>query len=79
MRKIYKTFTEMAKDFRNGELWTYQLSDHICDDCVAWQHGIMEFAKWLDEVDIKMIENPGIPTKPWDDARTYPSSIVGGK
>ena len=71
MKKIYENFSEMAEDFRAGEHWTHQLSDHTSDDCFAWQHGVMEFAKWLDEVGVKIIENPEIYAKLWENVRTH--------
>ena len=71
MKRIYESFGEIADDFVNGESWTHQFSDHSADDCYPWQHGVREFAEWLDEVGVEIIANPDIYEKLWDRMRTY--------
>ena len=67
MKKIYESFEEIADHFRTGESWTHQLSDHTSDECFAWQQGVMEFGKWLDNAGLKIIQNPEIYKELWDD------------
>jgi hypothetical protein len=46
----YETFTEIADDLKNGYSVFHRItSKHDKDDCFAWQKGIEDFAKWLDE------------------------------
>ena len=72
MKKIYETFTEIAEDFRDGDHWTHSLSEHENgEECFAWQHGVMEFGKWLDKCGVKIIQNPEIHKTLWEDVRTY--------
>ena len=71
MKKIYESFTEIAEDFTRGESWAHSFSDHTPDDCFAWQHGVREFAKFLDEYGLKMTENTEIYEKLWDEIRTH--------
>jgi len=65
MKKIYESFMEIANDFVDGEHWTHQLSKHTEDECFAWQHGVKEFAAWLDQCGTKIIENPEIYPTLW--------------
>jgi len=71
MKKIYETFNEIAEDFKDGEHWTHKLSDHTTDDCFAWQHGVAEFAKFLDACGVKIIQNPDIYETLWEGMRTF--------
>lgn len=71
MKKIYKDFEEIARDFTHGNHWTHRLSDHTSEECFAWQHGVHEFAKWLDAVGVKIIENPEIFDELWEDVRSH--------
>ena len=71
MKKVYESFEEIANDFKDGEHWTHQLSDHTSDDCFAWQHGVSEFAKFLDACGVKIIKNTKIHDTLWDDMRTF--------
>jgi len=71
MKKIYETFEEIAEEFKDGEHWTHKLSDHIPDECFAWQHGVIEFAKFLDACGVKIIQNPEIHETLWEDIRTF--------
>ena len=71
MKRIYEKFEELGEAFRDGEHWTHQLSKHTPDECFAWQHGVMEFAKWLDTAGVRIIANPEIDKKIWKDWRTH--------
>ena len=50
MIKCYESFSEIAKDFVDGESWTHQLSHHTSANCLPWQQGIQEFARFLDKL-----------------------------
>ncbi len=69
MKKIYENFEEIAEDFRTGENWTHFGREHNEDPCSAWQQGAMEFAKWLDTSGVKIIANPEIYEKLWENWR----------
>lgn len=71
MKHKYENFTEIAQDFTKGENWTHQLSEHSSDECPAWQHGVLEFAKWLDTSKIKLVKNEKIYDRLWKEYRTY--------
>ena len=71
MKHTYTSFSEMAEGFTDGDSWTHEMSDHTSDECCAWQHGVEEFANWLDECGVKIIENPEIYDKLWDSLRTH--------
>lgn len=71
MKKIYESFTEIAEDFTDGLHWTHLLSDHTSDECIPWQHGVQEFAKFLDTAGVKIIENPDVHKVLWDDVRSF--------
>ena len=71
MKRTYEAFWEIADDFVMGEHWTHACSDHTADECLPWQHGVREFAKWLDEVGVKIIENPEIYETLWENVRTH--------
>jgi len=70
MKKIYENFSEIGKDFKHGEHWTHILSSHPSEECYGWQNGIMEFCEWLDKEGLKIVQNPEIYEKLWDDIRT---------
>ncbi len=77
MKQAYENFTEIGEHFVKGECWTHSLSDHSPDDCFAWQHGVLEFAKWLDAVGLKIVANPEHYEKLWEMLRTHkPESFV---
>lgn len=67
MKKIYESFIEIAEDFTNGDHWTHVCSDHTSEECYQWQHGVQEFAKFLDTCGVKIIANPDIYDTMWDD------------
>lgn len=71
MKQIYESFSEIADDFTDGEHWTHQLSNHTADECFPWQHGVKEFAEFLDEMGVKIIQNPEIHAKLWKRIRTF--------
>ena len=71
MKRAYESFQEIADDFTDGAHWTHALSEHRTEDCFAWQHGVMEFAEFLDAVGVKMIANPEIYEQLWEDIRTH--------
>jgi hypothetical protein len=71
MKLIYESFTEIAKDFTDGNSITHVLSDHEQKDCFAWQHGVHEFAKWLDSEGLKIISNPDVYSKLWENTRMF--------
>lgn len=71
MKKIYETFEEIAEDFVDGDHWTHRLSDHTNNECFAWQHGVAEFAKFLDAFGVEMISNPEVYEKLWNELRTH--------
>ena len=62
---------EIADDFCDGSYWTHQLSDHTSDECLSWQHGVYEFAKFLDAVGIGITENTQLYEQLWKDIRTH--------
>lgn len=70
MKHTYQSFREIADEFVDGELWTHQLSPHDGDQCFVWQHAITEFADWLDECGVRIIENPEIYDTLWERIRT---------
>lgn len=79
MKRIYENFTEIAEAFVDGEHWPHMLSEHSEEECNGWQHGVQEFAKWLDTAGVKIIENPEIYEKLWEEVRTYkPETNEGG-
>ena len=65
MKRIYENFAEIAEHFTDGECWTHKLSKHSAADCLAWQAGVQEFGKWLDEVGLKMLADPNIYDQLW--------------
>ena len=71
MKQIYESFSEIASDFCDGDSWTHSLSDHTSDDCLAWQHGVYEFAKFLDGAGIKLVQSPAVYFKLWNKIRTH--------
>lgn len=76
MKKTYESFSEIASDFCNGDHWTHSLSDHTSEGCFDWQHGIYEFAKFLDEVGLKMLKTPKTYDVLWERIRTYKPTKV---
>jgi hypothetical protein len=71
MKHIYQSFSEIAETFTRGESWTHCMSKHSRNECEPWQHGVHEFAHWLDACGVKIVENPEIFDVLWDKARTY--------
>ena len=71
MKKIYESFSEIADDFTSGYHWTHVCSDHSSDECFPWQHGVDEFAKFLDTCGVKIIANPDIYDTMWDDFKNF--------
>lgn len=74
-RRIYKSFSEIATDFKAPSSWTHSNSKHshhpaVCD---AWQQGITEFAKFLDEIGMKIVQNPDIYNELWRRVREFPA------
>lgn len=57
MRKFYDTFKEIAEDFTNGESITHNHSKHTVDECIPWQHGVLEFAEFLDRLGLSIVDN----------------------
>lgn len=66
MKTIYQNFEEIADDFKNGDFLSHQLSDHSTEICELWQTSILEFARALDNVGIKLPEDPEIYERFWD-------------
>jgi hypothetical protein len=77
MKRIYESLYEIAEDFCNGEHWTHLLSDHSPDECYAWQHGVYEFAKFLDSAGVQLVQNPNIYPKLWEEIRTHKPRKTG--
>ena len=48
MSYLYKSLEELSRDFTDGESCTHRSSPHTPDECIGWQHGVEEFAKWVD-------------------------------
>ena len=71
MKKTYENFLEIGEHFVEGETWTHILSNHTPDECYAWMHGVQEFAHWLDEMGLEIVQNPEIYDKLWDSGRKY--------
>jgi len=70
MKLIYENFSEIAEAFKDGEAWTHTLSPHGSNECISWQQGIREFARWLDTAGVKLIQNPEIYDNLWEDLDT---------
>ena len=51
---LYENFQEVADGFVDGESWTHKLSDHPRKACCSWQHGVQEFAAFLDRAGVKI-------------------------
>ena len=71
MKRIYESFEEIAESFRDGYSYTHQLSNHSNDECFAWQHGVIEFAKFLDQIGLKLTEDTEIYKKLWDSFESF--------
>ena len=56
MKRIFESFDEIASVFCSS--WLHAVSHHSSDECMAWQHGVCEFAKLLDGVGLKIVANP---------------------
>lgn len=68
MKKIYESFEEIAEDFKKGEAWTHTISGHTPDECVPWQKGILEFAKFLDKIELgDFLSRPEIYDELWEE------------
>jgi hypothetical protein len=70
MKKIYESFREIAKDFVNGDSWTHTVSSHTEAECLTWQNAIFEFCNFLDTAGVKIVANPEIYEKLWENIRT---------
>ncbi len=70
MKHTYQSFKEIANDFIDGDNWTHTRSPHDGKQCLVWQKAILEFADWLDECGVKIIENPEIYDTLWKRMRT---------
>lgn len=71
MKKVYESFTDIAEDFKDGSHGTHMYSDHTYEECFPWQHGVMEFAKFLDGCGVKIIANPEIYEELYDNFNHY--------
>jgi hypothetical protein len=71
MKRMYENFDEIGEDFRDGMNWPHRCSDHTSEECHAWQHGVMEFARWLDKAGLCIVQNPQVYEKLWDSFRTH--------
>ena len=69
MKRSYETFEEIADHFTGGHSITHTKSSHTPDECIGWQQGVQEFAKFLDLVGMKMVISPDIYDELWDKAR----------
>lgn len=49
MTQIPENFTILAETLTYGMSEFHQKSEHRPEECLAWQHGVLEFAKWLDD------------------------------
>jgi hypothetical protein len=66
MKKIYESFQEIADDFCHGDGFAHRGSDHTPAECIGWQNGIREFARWLDDAGGRLLCEPDIYKKLWD-------------
>lgn len=69
MKQVYENFADVAENFKGG--WAHQLSDHTPDECFAWQHGVTEFAHFLDGLGLKIIDNPDFHKILWGAFENY--------
>jgi hypothetical protein len=52
---IYESFGELADLVVDGEKLPHMMSDHTVEECLGWQKGVKEFARWLDDAGYKVI------------------------
>jgi len=69
MKRSYETFEEIADHFTGGHSLTHNHSTHTDEECIPWQHGVLEFAKFLDLVGMKMVVSSDIYDELWDKSR----------
>ena len=65
MKRTYEKFSEIADAFVNGDSWPHKLSDHEDAECLGWQKGVRQFAKWLDTAGVQIVANPEIYDALW--------------
>lgn len=68
MKRIYENFAEIARDFTDGTSVTHTGSEHKDPECIGWQHGVKEFAEFLDGVGLSLVANPEIHEVLWEKA-----------
>ena len=68
MKNIYENFEEIADGFCSGDSVTHVFSPHATEECLGWQKGAREFAKFLDGAGMKIVANPEIYDKLWETA-----------
>ena len=66
MKRIYESFSEIAEHFVDGNSITHRINGHTADECIPWQTGIKDFAAWLDNVGLSLLQNPDIYDKLWE-------------
>ena len=55
----YNNFTEISQDLTEGRSIFHLIdSKHDEKDCYAWQQGVHDFGKWLDEKGFIVVEPP---------------------
>lgn len=54
MSVTFDSFEEIAHGVIYGKSIFHGLSDHTGKDCIPWQKGVLEFAKYLDEKGYKV-------------------------
>lgn len=75
MKHIYENFTEIAGHFTRGESWTHNTSDHTPESCIPWQHGVKEFAAWLDQCGLQIVQSPDIHDRLWEGFSRHKPSV----
>ena len=45
----FENFDDVANCFTRGENWTHADNEHSAEDCLAWQKGVHDFGKFLDQ------------------------------
>lgn len=69
MKHIYENFEEIASDFCDGNSFTHDNREHSKAECNGWQHGVKEFAKFLDGHGLSIVANPEIYDVLWNEAK----------
>jgi len=59
MKTTYETFAELAEAMTDGGGILHHSSPHSGDDCMPWQHGVKDFAGWLDHIGVKVSVSDG--------------------